>query len=70
MIFPTGGGGLVSEEEIEQVRLSGMPAPIFNALYHAEIPDTDLSLFHNLPEIFKGGLRPQGLSRRTITLQG
>jgi hypothetical protein len=60
MIFPTGGEGLVSEAEIEMIRKSGMPEPMFNALYHAQIPDTDLTLFHNLPHIFKGGPQPEG----------
>lgn len=61
MLFPTGDGGLVDDEEIERVRLSGMPTPLFEALYLAKIPDTDLNLFHNLPWIFaNGGPAPLG----------
>src|SRR5262245_52627432 len=58
MIFPTGGEGLVPAAEIERVRKS-MPEVIFNALYNAEIPETDLTLFRNLAEIFCGAPAPE-----------
>jgi hypothetical protein len=53
MTFPTGGEGLVAPELIEAFK-SAMPAPLWRALYLAEIPESDTSLFRNLDKIFTG----------------
>jgi hypothetical protein len=53
MCFPSGGDGLVSDEVIAQFRTQ-MDETTWRALYLAEIPESDCSLFHNLDEIFTG----------------
>lgn len=53
LTFPSGGDGLVDPALIALLR-SQMPEPLWRALYLAEIPESDLSLFRNLDKIFTG----------------
>lgn len=53
MLFPTMLGGFVTQEQIDRQRGRMTPAK-FNALYYAVIPESDVALFRNLPEIFVG----------------
>jgi len=53
LTFPTGGDGLVDPALIGLLR-SQMPEPLWRALYLAEIPESDTSLFRNLDKIFVG----------------
>jgi len=53
LTFPTGGDGLVDAGLIEILR-SQMPEPLWAALYAAQIPQSDVSLFRNLDKIFTG----------------
>ncbi len=53
LTFPTGGDGLVAPELIALMR-SQMPESLWRALFRAEIPDSDTSLFRNLDKIFVG----------------
>lgn len=53
LLFPTGGDGLVDPSLIELLRAQ-MPAPLWRALYLAEIPSEDVALFRNLDRIFCG----------------
>lgn len=59
MIFPTGGEGFVSAEYIEMAKRQ-LPRVIFDALYNAIIPESDLSVFRNLADIFSGQPAPRG----------
>lgn len=53
LMFPTGGDGLVPQSLIDMLR-SQMPEPLWRALYLAEIPESDVSLFRNLDKVFAG----------------
>ncbi len=54
MTFPTADEPWVSEADIELARTSGMPKPLFEALYLAKIPEDDVSLFSNLETLWTG----------------
>src|SRR5579864_1841986 len=51
LTFPTGGDGLVAPELIASMRAQ-MPETLWRALYLAEIPTDDVSLFRRLDEVF------------------
>lgn len=53
MTFPTGGDGLVADETIQQF-MQQMPLVLWEALFLAQIPTEDSSLFRNLDKIFTG----------------
>lgn len=53
MTFPTLGEGFVNPTVIQEMR-SKMPKAIGDALFDAVIPDSDLALFRNLDEVFRG----------------
>jgi len=53
LCFPTGGDGLVSDETIQQFKAQ-MPLVLWQALFLAQIPTEDSSLFRNLDAIFTG----------------
>lgn len=53
LTFPSGGDGLVAPDLIALLR-SQMPEPLWRALYLAEIPTADCSLFRNLDKVFTG----------------
>jgi len=53
LTFASGGDNLVAPEVIESMR-SKMPEALWLALYRAEIPESDCSLFRNLDRIFAG----------------
>lgn len=59
MQFTTFDGGIVDVDEIERAR-GDMSEVMWRALYLAEIPASDLVLFKNLAEIFRGQPAPAG----------
>lgn len=54
LLFKTGDGGLVDDAEIARAKRT-MPKALFDALFNAIIPETDLTLFHNLQKLFGAG---------------
>lgn len=69
MMFPTIEEPWVAPEEIERVRTSGMPTVMFDALYRAIIPESDVTLFANLDEIWTGPA-PKGPERNHTYIMG
>lgn len=67
MCFPTGGEGLVDPALIEMMRAQ-MPEPLWRALYLAEIPESDTSLFRNLDQIFNGQALAGPVDGRTYAM--
>jgi hypothetical protein len=53
LTFPSGGDGLVAPDVIALLR-NQMPESLWRALYLAEIPTSDVSLFRNIDRVFCG----------------
>ncbi len=57
MFFPTSSEGWVDADYIEQAR-SSMPPVLFDALFNAIIPTSEVSLFRELDRVFSGAPLP------------
>ncbi len=69
MMFPTASEPWVDPESIEEIRTSGMPAVLFNALYLAIIPEDDVALFPNLDLLWTGPA-PKGWEKGRTYIAG